>query len=490
MKSRQRLTNESKKAIHGHACDAKWPAPLLVAESNEACRKDQGNHIKANEYMDEPEVLQQKIKIIAQLIRKSKFTVAYTGAGLSKASGIPDYATKSSNTVVNAPKITSSLDAVPTYAHCVITAMERKGFIDYYVQQNHDGLPQKSGFPQEKMNEIHGAWFDPSNPVVKFGGNLRDDLFSAMLKVEKKIDLCLCLGTSLSGMNADRMANTPAKKMLQRKALGTIIINLQKTPLDDKSAIRVWAKLDDAFKLLVKELEIDENVIARLPRHGYKLSKYNDVFTLPYDTNGCFSKRERLTLDLRQGAKVRICAPGAVNENALGTIVGKKHGDWLVEIEEVARVARRVFGKWWIEAALRGAITQLPLVNQNPIVKTVRKNTMETIGIDSTDIPVMIQIVQSYEVKEQDEHHWTIRVVDGCISYVSKVTYRLDPTLNDPVRTVREAPFELACVGLETFNIDVQITLKNGTKLNTIHLLSFENKGNNVAFTNIPINWD
>jgi hypothetical protein len=28
---------------------------------------------------------------------------------------------------------------------------------------------------------------------------------------EKKADLCFCLGTSLSGMNADRMAHTPAK---------------------------------------------------------------------------------------------------------------------------------------------------------------------------------------------------------------------------------------------------------------------------------------
>lgn len=26
--------------------------------------------------------------------------------------------------------------------------------------------PRKAGFPQEALNEIHGAWFDPSNPVV------------------------------------------------------------------------------------------------------------------------------------------------------------------------------------------------------------------------------------------------------------------------------------------------------------------------------------
>lgn len=46
-------------------------------------------------------------------------------------------------------------------------------------------LPQKAGFPQEKMNEIHGAWFDPSNPVVKFGGKLRGDLCFNMMQVEE-----------------------------------------------------------------------------------------------------------------------------------------------------------------------------------------------------------------------------------------------------------------------------------------------------------------
>lgn len=52
--------------------------------------------------------------IVANLVLKSKHTNAYTGAGLSKASGIPDYATKASNSVVAGPKIKSALDAQPT----------------------------------------------------------------------------------------------------------------------------------------------------------------------------------------------------------------------------------------------------------------------------------------------------------------------------------------------------------------------------------------
>jgi len=116
-----------------------WPGPQLVAASEESSRADQGNHIKANEFLDDLDVLEQKMELVANLIRKSRFCVAYTGAGLSKSSGIPDYATKAANSIAKAPKITSNLDAQPTYAHRVIAAMEKRGFIKYYVQQNHDG---------------------------------------------------------------------------------------------------------------------------------------------------------------------------------------------------------------------------------------------------------------------------------------------------------------------------------------------------------------
>ena len=43
-------------------------------------------------------------------------------------------------------------------------------------------------------------------------GELRDDLFKKLVYWEKKADLCLALGTSLSGMNSDRVANTVFRK--------------------------------------------------------------------------------------------------------------------------------------------------------------------------------------------------------------------------------------------------------------------------------------
>lgn len=118
-----------------------------------------------------------------------------------------------------------------------------------------------------------------SNPVVQFSGSLRTDLFEWMTEWEERADMCLCLGTSLSGMNADRMAKTPAKKSLQNKAIGTVIINLQQTPLDSKCFIRIWAKLDDAFKILAEKLNITVNFNKPTIPDG-------DVYYVPYRENG------------------------------------------------------------------------------------------------------------------------------------------------------------------------------------------------------------
>jgi hypothetical protein len=55
-----------------------------------------------------------------------------------------------------------------------------------------------------------------------------------------KVDLCLCLGTSLSGMNADRIVDSTCKRAYEgeENILGAVIINLQQTHLDSYSSIR------------------------------------------------------------------------------------------------------------------------------------------------------------------------------------------------------------------------------------------------------------
>merc|ERR1740129_1627361 len=110
-----------------------------------------------------------------------------------------------------------------------MASLNRRDLLHGWVQQNHDGLPQKAGVKQEVMNEVHGSWFDPSNPVVKHSGKLRDDLFDDMESQADNSDLCLVLGTSLTGLNADQVATKTARRSTDAAALGMVIISPQRT---------------------------------------------------------------------------------------------------------------------------------------------------------------------------------------------------------------------------------------------------------------------
>ena len=123
-----------------------------------------------------------------------------------------------------------------------------KGMFKKWIQQNHDGLPQKAGMPQEHMNEIHGAWYDPSNPVVPMSGSLRDDLYADLSEWVGKTDLSIAIGTSLSGMAADSIVDVPSSKFLHNGlGLGSVIIGIQRTTEDESSSLRIFALIDEVF---------------------------------------------------------------------------------------------------------------------------------------------------------------------------------------------------------------------------------------------------
>ena len=116
--------------------------------------------------------MKAKVKLLAEMVKKSQLLVAYTGAGISRNAGIDDYASAKNSKKPGAKTLAkgSYRAAKPTRAHYVITELIKKDFVKHWLQQNHDGLAQKSGCPQSKVNEIHGSWYDKSNPVIKMGG--------------------------------------------------------------------------------------------------------------------------------------------------------------------------------------------------------------------------------------------------------------------------------------------------------------------------------
>ena len=233
---------------------------------------------------------------LAELLRMSSRTIIYSGAGISTAAGIAPAARSSSNN----SSCDLTTDADPTITHRALTALRKAGLVKDWVQQNHDGLPQKSGYPQEDVIEVHGSWYDPSNPVVCYAGTMKRDVFSRMKEAKYSADLVLVIGTSLSGLNCDSVALEAANKSLLGEALGCVIINLQQTEKDGVSSLRIFSDTDIVFQKLIDHLglQLDETILWKDP----PVTKV----TIPYNRNGVRSERLKCILDISPGQNIRL----------------------------------------------------------------------------------------------------------------------------------------------------------------------------------------
>lgn len=368
--------------MHGRGYTGPAGSPRVIWKSEKPPRKDHDtpDWLTATEFEDVPEVSEAKVQQLARLILCSRKTVAYTGAGIS-ASVIGQAAASGTN--VQGWKKGDRLAAPPTFTHHALGLLGRRNLLHGWVQQNHDGLPQKAGFPQELINEIHGSWFDPSNPVVKYCGNLHDRSFPWMEEDADTADLCLVLGTSLGGLNADQVATKTARRSQgergrsQPAGLGSVILNLQQTPQDGTATLRLFGKSDDILLRLLQDLGLAQQIQSTptWPKESHALVPYDaDGHRLPAD-----STRPHMWLDLRARAEVRI-TPGHNVQGAKqpqymhigaddktpgnGTVLRRceETCSFLLQIEGV----QMRLGVWWLESAARGGVEALPIVNLKP----------------------------------------------------------------------------------------------------------------------------
>lgn len=120
----------------------------------------------------------EKLKIASELIRKAKYTVAFTGAGISVDSGISPFRgedglwnkydpifleieyfkTKPLQSWKKIKEIfyNQLADAKPNIAHLILAKMEQRSFLESVVTQNIDHLHQKAG--SNKVFELHGTY--------------------------------------------------------------------------------------------------------------------------------------------------------------------------------------------------------------------------------------------------------------------------------------------------------------------------------------------
>ena len=229
-------------------------------------------------------------------------------------------------------------------------------------------------------------------------GSLRGDLFSDMLAWEQKVDLTLALGTSMCGMNSDRVFTTVAhkgKKSFQQKgrtarpAIGGVIINRQQTQFDNVSCLRIFADLDEVMAMLLVSLGMSrraEECYAAMerPRNFYvpqvtpvvgasggpgagAVAGQKDVFRIPYRADGTRHPANACRLlDLREGSKVQLT--GGPYSGDCGEVLGKnREGHYRIQFRHLVGITRRPFesvlGSWWTEAAVQGHVDIIPVVN-------------------------------------------------------------------------------------------------------------------------------
>ncbi len=224
----------------------------------------------------------------------SNYTVVLTGAGISTASGIPDFRgpqglwkqvdpfdALSVNAFYRDPKkfyqfyfqmLKDFSKASPNKAHLAISKLEETGLIKMVITQNIDELHQRAG--TKNICEIHGTSFKgfclncgrikPLTPgelipycdncgglvrpqVVLFGDSMPDDYLLAE-KEAAKADLILVVGSSLQV--------SPAC-YLPLRAKEIAIINLEPTPFDAQAVFLSHNKAELDLPQLLEFLNLE-----------------------------------------------------------------------------------------------------------------------------------------------------------------------------------------------------------------------------------------
>ncbi len=231
---------------------------------------------------------------LAELITQSQRIVAFTGAGISTESGIPDFRSPggiwSRMQPIDFRDFINSVDmrreawrrkavidrdfhqAAPNRGHRALAALVARGVMSAIITQNIDGLHQASGVPSDKVIELHGngtyatcldcgrryelapimAAFerDESLPVcdecsgiiksatISFGQAMPEAAMARAQAESTSCDLFMVLGSSLVVYPA---AGFPA--LAKRRGAKLVIINREATDQDGSADLVVHEEI-------------------------------------------------------------------------------------------------------------------------------------------------------------------------------------------------------------------------------------------------------
>ena len=240
--------------------------------------------------MTEERHLEEHVETIARWILEAEYVVAFTGAGISTDSGIPDFRgpdgvwTRRDAGLPPPQWRVSPGQIEPNASHLSLVELQRLGKLEFLITQNTDDLHRRSGIRPESLAELHGngrlvrclgcdrlytreevgwdanRWGPgyrtqeplPGQPtcaacggrlvssVVNFGDPLPQKELALADQHARHCDLMLALGSSL-------MVNPAASLvgLALRFGARVVLANRGKTPYDDAVTLRAWTGIND-----------------------------------------------------------------------------------------------------------------------------------------------------------------------------------------------------------------------------------------------------
>lgn len=244
---------------------------------------------------------------LAEWLLAAKSVVAFTGAGISTESGIPDFrspggiwsqaqpvyfedflASEESRYEYWRQKSVSHRDfsgAVPNKAHRALADWEKRGLLRGVITQNIDGLHQDAG--SQSVLELHGTardvaclgceWREPAgkwvehferddrvpdcpacggvikHATVSFGQSLPEDVLRTATNWSRESDMFLAMGSSLV---VEPAASLP--RIAREQGGRLVIINRDATPLDALAELVIHESLGDTLSAVSRHVCSEE----------------------------------------------------------------------------------------------------------------------------------------------------------------------------------------------------------------------------------------
>lgn len=240
----------------------------------------------------------EAIHRLADLIRRSRYLVAFTGAGASTESGLPDFRSSQGlwrrvpqrmasiefmerhfeEFVAFYRQRITALDGVqPSRVHRILAKWEEAGLLKAVITQNVDGLHQLAGSRQviplhgdlrtcrcQRCGRIHPSEAFLEDPYCACGGRLRPNvvLFGEPLPADAwarahseaaRCDLMLAVGSSLEVYPAASLPEMVARRSATGEA-ALVIINRDPTPLDSWARMVMREAAGDVLERIDREL--------------------------------------------------------------------------------------------------------------------------------------------------------------------------------------------------------------------------------------------